>query len=160
MDQPLCAALRAKVVEQIERTVRLAGFLPGDLSVRPVETGWTFEHLLDHLLLAMSGFCAVLAAVYPDRLAHFQQLRDRQARGGFCEEAAVYRVRIEEGFDVLEDAALSRVIPTIFVPEGQAVMTLLLGNLEHLVNHKHQLFMYLKISGAAVGTGDLYRLRG
>ena len=40
------------------------------------------------------------------------------------------------------------------------MLTLLLGNLEHLVNHKHQLFSYLKLLGAPVRTPDLYRLRG
>jgi hypothetical protein len=39
-------------------------------------------------------------------------------------------------------------------------MTLLLGNLEHLVNHKYQLFFYLKMLGVPLGTPDLYRLRG
>jgi hypothetical protein len=38
--------------------------------------------------------------------------------------------------------------------------TLLLGNLEHLINHKHQLFMYVKLMGVAAGTRDLYRFRG
>ena len=39
-------------------------------------------------------------------------------------------------------------------------MTLLLGNLEHLINHKHQLFTYLKQMGVEVTTRDLYRFRG
>jgi hypothetical protein len=40
------------------------------------------------------------------------------------------------------------------------VATLLLGNLEHLINHKHQLFLYLKLMGVPVGTPDLYQFRG
>jgi len=40
------------------------------------------------------------------------------------------------------------------------VLTLLLGNLEHLINHKHQLFSYLKQMGVPVATPDLYQLRG
>jgi hypothetical protein len=51
-------------------------------------------------------------------------------------------------------------VPTVFVPGGEALMTILLGNLEHLINHKYQLFFYLKMLGVPVGTGDLYRLRG
>jgi hypothetical protein len=66
---------------------------------------------------------------------------------------------MEEGFAALRDAGLCRELPTFFVPEGESVLTLLLGNLEHLINHKHQLFMYLKLMGVNVGTPDLYRFR-
>jgi hypothetical protein len=72
---------------------------------------------------------------------------------------AAYLAHIEEGFALLDDAQLARRMPTVFVPEGETVLTLLLGNLEHLQNHKFQLFFYLKLMGAAVGTADLYRLR-
>jgi hypothetical protein len=51
-------------------------------------------------------------------------------------------------------------VPTIFVPEGETLATILLGNLEHLINHKHQLFFYLRVLGVSAGTQDLYRLRG
>jgi hypothetical protein len=47
----------------------------------------------------------------------------------------------------------------VFVAEGESVLTLLLGNLEHLINHKHQLFMYLKLAGVKVGTPDLDQFR-
>jgi hypothetical protein len=53
-----------------------------------------------------------------------------------------------------------RAIPTVFVPSGEAVLTLLLGNLEHVTNHKHQLFLYLKMLGVSVTTADLYAWRG
>jgi hypothetical protein len=49
-------------------------------------------------------------------------------------------------------------LPTVFATES--VMTLLLGNLEHLINHKYQLFVYLKLLGVSVGTGDIYCWRG
>ena len=49
-------------------------------------------------------------------------------------------------------------LTTVFTNES--VLTLLLGNLEHLVNHKYQLFVYLKILGVPVGTGDIYCWRG
>ena len=159
-DRVLCDGLRAKILEQIERTIHLTQFLPADLALRPVENAWSFGQLLEHLLVSLAGFCAVLAAVYPRELAHFQRLRIERPAGDFGARAAVYRGHIEEGFELLSDAALSRLIPTLFVPAGETVLTLLLGNLEHLVSHKHQLFTYLKLSGAAVGTADLYRLRG
>jgi hypothetical protein len=55
---------------------------------------------------------------------------------------------------------LARPIPTVFVPEREALLTLLLGNLEHLISHKYQLLTYLKLAGVAVGTPDIYRFRG
>ena len=50
-------------------------------------------------------------------------------------------------------------MPTVFVAQGESILTLLLGNLEHLINHKHQLFTYLKQMGVPVATPDLYRFR-
>jgi len=61
---------------------------------------------------------------------------------------------------LLSDDDLNRRIPTVFVPEGESLLTLLLGNLEHFINHKHQLFTYLKRMGVPVGSQDLYRFRG
>jgi hypothetical protein len=72
----------------------------------------------------------------------------------------VYRTHIQEGFGFLRDADLNRRLQTVFVSEGEAIVTLLLGNLEHLINHKHQLFTYLKMMGVEVGSQDLYRFRG
>jgi hypothetical protein len=48
----------------------------------------------------------------------------------------------------------------VFVPEGESLMTLLVGNLEHLINHKYQLFLYLKLLGLPVSSRDLYHWRG
>jgi len=50
-------------------------------------------------------------------------------------------------------------LPTVFAA-AESLTTLLLGNLEHLINHKYQLFVYLKILGVPVATADLYRWRG
>ena len=72
---------------------------------------------------------------------------------------ALYQARIEEGFALLEDASLSKNVGTVFVERGETVLTLFLGNLEHLINHKHQLFMYLKQMGLEVTTRDLYKFR-
>ena len=73
---------------------------------------------------------------------------------------ANYESRIDEGFSHLSDEDLARRIPTVFVRTGETVLTLLLGNLEHLINHKHQLFIYLKLMGVSVETRDLYCFRG
>jgi hypothetical protein len=125
---------------------------------------WPVGILLGHLLDCLSGFCAVLMAVAPQRLAHFAALRESPVnhRCGPAEAAAriqIYRSHIEEGFAVLEDADLGRRLPTVFVKQGEPVLTLLLGNLEHLINHKHQLFTYLKLMGVDVSSGDLYQFR-
>jgi hypothetical protein len=121
--------------------------------------------LLGHLLDCVAGFCALLYSINKGQLSHFEKLRGMPVNH-FCgvEEARSrldeYMAHIEEGFACLEDPDLSKLIPTVFVPKGEAVLTLLLGNLEHLINHKFQLFIYLRLLGVNVGTKDLYRIRG
>ena len=72
---------------------------------------------------------------------------------------ALYRKAIDDAFALLSDSDLSRPVPTVFVPAGEPLMTLLLGNLEHLINHKYQLFTYLKLLGLNPATRDLYHFR-
>jgi hypothetical protein len=153
----LCDSLLAKIEEQIERTEHLIALVPAnrmDWTPRCADA-WPVETLVDHLLDCLAGFCAVLAAVEPGRLSHFERLRTAAAAN-----LAMYRTHIEEGFALLVDEDLGRSIPTLFVPGGETVLTLFLGNLEHLINHKHQLFTCLKEMGVEVGTPDLYSLRG
>ncbi len=97
-------------------------------------------------------------------MAYFSELRDLPVNQACPPEEAIHRVaiysaRIDEGFVLLEDASLARLIPTAFVKPGETVLTLFLGNLEHLINHKHQLFTELKRMGVSVSTRDLYRFR-
>ena len=153
-DAPLCAALLDKIGEQIERTTHLIALVPAERwDWKPQSGDWTMRELIDHLLDCTSGFCAVLIAAEPARLAHFAELREMPP------VIEIYRDHIEEGFALLTDADLARRVPTVFVPQGESIMTLLLGNLEHLINHKHQLFTYLKQMGVPVATADLYRFR-
>ena len=56
------------------------------------------RELIGHLLDCISGFCAVLAAAEPQRLAHFAKLRESPA------SIEIYRAHIEEGFALLTDA--------------------------------------------------------
>jgi hypothetical protein len=166
-EQRLCASLVLKIQEQIDRTGHLINLLPID---RPnwkpaTPNAWPIEVLLGHLLDCLAGFCAVLAAAEPERLAHFSELRNlpvnhAYSSGDAVSRIALYRARIEEGFALLEDASLGRTVATVFVERGEPLLTLLLGNLEHLINHKHQLFTYLKQMGVDVNTRDLYRFRG
>lgn len=154
-DAPLCGALLEKILEQIERTAHLIALVPGtQQDWTPSPGAWTTRELSGHLLDCISGFCAVLAAAEPQRLAHFARLREMP---GTIE---IYRAYIKEGFALLTDADLARRVPTVFVAQGEPMLTLFLGNLEHLINHKHQLFSYLKQRGVPVATPDLYQFRG
>ena len=166
-EQPLCASIRAKIHEQIERTDHLIRLLPENgVDWTPAIPGaWPAGMVLGHLLDCLAGFCAVLGAVKPDRLAHFGELRKLPVNHACSPDEAVgriaiYRAHIDEGLAMLEDADLRRQVPTVFVEPGETLLTLLLGNLEHLINHKHQLFMYLQLMGVGANSGDLYCFRG
>jgi hypothetical protein len=161
---PTTALLLAKIVEQIDGLRRLIAVVPTDhLEWRPAPATLRLCEVLGHLLECLAGFCATLHALYPEALANFSALRGLPVNHccGVQEASAridEYRRHIERGFEVLTDRDLTRDVPTVFVHEGQAGLTLLLGNLEHLLNHKYQLFFYLKLLGVSVGTKDLYRL--
>jgi hypothetical protein len=163
----LVAAVQAKINEQLERTAHLIRQLPDDRVdwTGPVPGAWPTSILIGHLLECVAGICAVLTAAEPEQLAHFKQLRSlpvnhRCAANEAVNRLALYGARIDEGFALLTDADLGRLLPTVFIPAGEPILTLLLGNLEHLINHKHQLFMSLKLMGVDVNTSDLYQFRG
>lgn len=161
----LATALLSKLEEQIELASRLITLIPPEkLEYNPLPDSLRLCDLLGHLLECLAGFCASLYAVKPDRLAHFERLRELKVNHCCGIEEARERIsdyanHIKEGFRLLRDDDLAQRIQTIFVPEGEALMTVLLGNLEHLINHKHQLFFYLKLLGVRVTTRDLYRIR-
>ena len=161
---PLAGAVFAKIEEQIERTIHLIRLIPDVHWTPPIPGVWSFGELLGHLLDCLAGVCAVLFAAHPAELAHFAVLQKLPVNIACTPDEAserieLYRARIAEGFAVLCDGDLERKLPTVFVAEGESVLTLLLGNLEHMINHKHQLFMYLKLVGVSVGTPDLYKFR-
>jgi uncharacterized damage-inducible protein DinB len=165
MPRTVCGAFHAKIDEQMERAAHLAALLPDEARQRPFDTsgGWSASDLLGHLLDCMAGFCAALYAAEPQKLAHFQQLRGLPVNrpvspDEFRRRLETYKSHIAEGFSLLEDADLARGIPTVFVPTGVPLASLLLGNLEHFINHKRQLFEFLKRLNVSVGTADLYRL--
>ncbi len=162
----LCVSLLAKIHEQIDGAVHLTRLVPPDwVDWAPAISGaWPTGVLLGHLLDCMAGFCAVLTAFEPQRLAHFVSLRElpvnhRCSPDEAGRRMAIYRARIDEGFRLLRDSHLGKQVPTVFVEQGESLLTLMLGNLEHLVNHKHQLFTYLKLQGVSVASQDLYRFR-
>jgi hypothetical protein len=169
MPEPLCTSILSKIHEQIERTDHLIERIPTNgLQWAPSIVGhasWSTGRLLGHLFDCLAGFCAVLAAINPEPLSHFSRLREMPVNQSLelseaSDRLKLYRVCINEGFGLLRDTDLVRLIPTVFVSDGEPVLTLLLGNLEHLINHKHQLFTHLKLMGIKVGTRDLYHFRG
>ena len=153
-----------KLEEQIDRAEHLLALIPEDkLEWQPLPNSLRICEVLGHLLECLAGFCATLYALNPDSLAHFARLRGLPVNHCCGVEEAGERIRdyatnIREGFALLSDDDLVRRVPTVFVPEGKAVMTVLLGNLEHFINHKYQLFFYLKLLGVMVGTNDLYQI--
>lgn len=156
--------LLSKLEEQIERADHLIALVPsGGLDWQPLPASFRVCDLLGHLLECLAGFCAALYAIDPQRLAHFTRLRELKVNHCCGIEEARERIQhylvcIREGFADLTDADLSRRLPTVFAAEGEAALTILLGNLEHFINHKHQLFFYLKLLGVEVATSDLYRI--
>lgn len=161
----LVSVLLSKLEEQIELADHLIALIPPEeCEYKPLPDSFRVCDLLGHLLECLAGFCATLYAVNSDRLADFVNLRELPVN--HCcgiEEARArlrdYEMHIKQGFALVSDDDLARRVPTVFVPEGEAVMTVLLGNFEHFLNHKYQLFFYLKLLEAGVTTSDLYRLR-
>jgi hypothetical protein len=155
-----------KISEQVERADHLLSLIPPpSIEWRPMPGAMRVCDLLGHLLECLAGFCATLYALDRERLAHFARLRDLEVNHCCGIQEARLRIRdymacIEEGFTTVTDEDLALSLPTVFAAEGETVLRLLLTNLEHFTNHKYQLFFYLKMMGASVGTGDLYRLRG
>jgi hypothetical protein len=165
MSQIVSGLVLAKIEEQIERLDHLLSLTPPDrLDWQPMPGVRPVGKLAGHLLECLAGFCATFYALAPDRLAHFARLREQPVNHRCEVEEARRRIgeygkAIREGFATLTDADLPRLVPTVFVPRGEAVLTLLLGNLEHLLNHKRELFGSLKAMGVRVSTPDLYRFR-
>jgi hypothetical protein len=150
---PLVSSLAEKVMETIERTEHLVSLVPGDLlELRP------------ELPVCLSGFCAAFYRAFPVELADFLELRAITVNESCSpvetrEKIKLYKTQIQRGFHCCGDDDLARRIPTLFAPEGQTLLTVLLGNLEHLINHKYQLFFHLKLAGLKVGSQDIYRWR-
>jgi hypothetical protein len=165
-DNAIVESIRLKVREQIEKTEHLIQLIPPErIEWNPQWPSGSSDigHLLGHLLDCLAGFCTVFHAAFPGKLKGALELRSLLVNH-FCkpDEAAgrieAYARFIEQGFELCGDEDLSRMLTTVFATES--VMTLLLGNLEHLINHKYQLFVYLKLLGIPVGTGDIYCWRG
>jgi len=187
MSDKLVTAFYGKFAEQVELIDRLFDFIPADkLDWRPVVSHEPAEvrvsalaseniaeplpllslgHLLGHLLDCMAGFCAALYKLDPTLMNDLKDLRLLPVNH-CCDPTEAharlngYAEALKAAFGRLTDDDLSRRLPTVFAPAGESVLTILLGNLEHLINHKFQLFMYLRLRGAPVSSRQLYRFRG
>ena len=169
-ENPLVNSLAEKVSETIERTEHLVSLVPPNLldwcPKLPAEIPKADDlgHSLSHLLVCLSGFCAAFHRAFPGELGDFLELR-AIAIGESCPPVEaqagikLYEARIQRGFRCCTDEDLSRRIPTLFAPEGQTLLTILLSNLEHLINHKYQLFFHLKLAGLKLGSRDIYKWR-
>ena len=162
-----CAAFLAKVDHQVERVEHLLALVPADRLdwTPPVPRAFTVSGLLGHVLDCLAGFCAVLYAANPARLPGLLELKRLPANTALDPVSATrhlgaYRDGIHEGFALLGDDDLHRKVPTVFVPDGEALLSLLLINYEHLASHKYQLFLYLRMMGVDVGSRDLYHFSG
>ena len=168
---PLSYAVWAKIDEQAELLCGMLARLPeGALDWAPplptpgVPPPKRLAEVLGHLLQCFAGVLAVLYAAHPDRLQHFLAMKTR-AVNHYCtrdealERVHEYRACIREGFESLSDEDLAVSRPTVFVAAGESVLTLLLGNFEHILNHKHELFVYARGVGVPLVSRDLYRFR-
>jgi DinB superfamily len=167
MENILCSILLTKIEHQIDRIDHLVKLIP-DARLNwapPIPNAFSVSVLLGHLMESLSGFCAVLHAAYPERLRHFFALKALSVTPGIGTSEArsrigMYHAHIREGFAELQDRDLARALPTVFVPEGEPLLSLLVVNYEHLASHKYQLFMYLRLLDVKVASQDLYHFSG
>jgi len=168
LSSPIAESIWTKLREQIERVEHLIGLIPQDKIAwdpKLPHTSTDLGHLLGHLLDCLAGFYAVFVAAFPEECAHLEDLRLLPVNHFCPPEEALGRIHeyarhLETAFTVCSDSDLARTIPSVFAPEGESLTTLLLGNLEHIISHKYQLFLYLKLLGVLVGSRDLYHWRG
>ena len=167
MAHDLCSSFLSKIEDQIGRVEHLMTLIP-DYKLDwtpPIPKGFSISVLVGHLMECFAGFCAVLYAANPDRLIHFLDLKKATANQRYSPVEArirfgVYRDHIREGFALLQDNDLSRLISTVFVPDGEPLLSLFLINFEHLASHKYQLFIYLRLLELNVSSKDLYHFSG
>jgi len=167
MANGLCTAFLGKIDDQVERVEHLVSLVPpGALAwTPPIPRAFSVSVLLGHVLDCLAGFCAVLYAANPQKLGRLLELKELPANQPMDPQRAAaflarYRGGIHEGFALLADSDLERKVPTVFVPDGEPLLSLLLINCEHLASHKYQLFLYLRMLGREVGSRDLFRFSG
>jgi hypothetical protein len=150
--------LAARVDEDLALIEEMLALVPeGSSEWRPPwADGFSVGELAGHLAESCGGICGCLARLRPS-------LAWTRAEPAEFKESlrviAAYRGLTREGFALVEDGDLMRVIPSYFVPDGEPFLALLLVNLKHVNHHAHQLFVYLRLMGVPVGTRQLYRFK-
>ena len=167
MARSLCTDLQIKFEHQIERIEHLTGLVPTDKLnwVPPQTNGFTFTVLLGHMMECIAGVAATLYAARPEELRYLldlKRLAGNQHVGitVVIEGLHMFQESLKEAFSHLTDQDLAKLIPTVFVSEGESVLTLMLINYEHLASHKYQLFLWLRMAGVKVESQDLYHFSG
>jgi hypothetical protein len=112
-----------------------------------------------------TGIAATLYAAKPEELGHLlglKRLTGNQHVGiaAAKEGLHTFQESLREAYSHLADHDLARLISTVFVPQGESVLTLMLINYEHLASHKYQLFLWLRMAGVKVESRDLYHFSG
>ena len=162
---PVRSVLAARILEDAALTAEMLGLAPpGSEDWRP--PGWpatqgdppfSMGRLEAHLVESMGGICACLYKLHPEEMAGFAWLKDGAAAMPARDAMADLQAAARAGFELVTDADLMRNLPTVFAPEGEPALAVLLVNWKHLLHHAHQLFVYLKVLGVAVDTQRLYR---
>lgn len=123
---------------------------------------FTVRELAGHLVMAWGGVLGCLKKLHPEALGHWVEWE-----GGEGLTVAAARRRLEEGgqmaaegWALVRDEELGRMVGTYFRPEGEAWLEIVLKNGKHWNHHGHQLFVYLKLMGVRVGSRELYRFAG
>jgi hypothetical protein len=167
MGSSLCTDFQTKLDHQVERINHLIVLVPDERLnwIPPLTNGFTFAVLLGHIMDCLAGFAATLYAAKPAELTRLLELKQYAGSHALSPSAAsetlqVFRTSLAQGFAVFDDSDLFRMIPTVFVPQGESLLTLLLINFEHLASHKYQLFIWLRLAGVAVSSRDLYHFSG
>ena len=169
MSRILTEVLAQRFEEDIALIEEMLALVPADQeSWRPDwpmsnggDPAFTVAELAAHILMSWGGVNGCLQKLHPENLkgldGHKQQENSTLAvsRGLL----ATGRALTKEGFALTSDADLARKIPTYFTPAGEVFLETLLTNGKHVNHHAHQLFVYLKLLGAPVGTRHLYRFK-
>ncbi len=162
-ENPLVCSLAKWVDDQLDRLIHLTEAIPEGWRAKvpplPIETfpdKRTVGELLVHLTESLDGLCGTLYNVDQTRFASLLELR-QDDQSEVLTRFGLYRIAIAQAFESLQDEDLAVTLPSPFRAEHETVLSRVVVNLEHVVNHKHELFIALKLLGLKLGTADLYR---
>jgi hypothetical protein len=163
-ERSLVEALRVKVGEAVERTdhlalLRKAACLAAGKAAQQLNA-MDVGHLLGHLRLSFRFLCRFQSLPEHPRILISPGLAEpllltEGSQRAHCRIWETNRTRVPP----VQRFRFEACSKTIFARKGETLMTLLLGNLEHLLNHKYQLFLYIKL-GRTGDLRDLYQFRG